>query len=261
MEETNAEEEKHQWCTTEMTTNTLTRKNKSKAAEDLRADIESLQAEIAEQSEKIQELNAAVVASDQAVASATQQRATEKARNAETIKDAAAAQDAVSQALVVLKEFYGNASNAEALMQAPSTDAPVTWDSAYQGQQGSATGIVGMIEVIQSDFVRLETETTSAESIASKEHQEFLDDSAQDKAVKDAESAKLDSKRARNESTLSSTQKDLRNVEAELKAANDYYDTLKPQCIAAPGNYNDRKVAREEEIQSLKEALQILSDE
>jgi hypothetical protein len=48
-------------------------------------------------------------------------------------------------------------------------------------------GVVGMIEVIQSDFVRLETETAAEEEEASRTHQKFLDDSAEDKAVAEAE--------------------------------------------------------------------------
>jgi len=48
-------------------------------------------------------------------------------------------------------------------------------------------GVVGMIEVIQSDFVRLETETAAQEAEDARSHQKFLDDSAEDKAVAEAE--------------------------------------------------------------------------
>ena len=46
--------------------------------------------------------------------------------------------------------------------------------------------IVGMVEVIQSDFERLETETEAAEAQAQKEHDEFMNDSSTDKASKAA---------------------------------------------------------------------------
>jgi len=51
------------------------------------------------------------------MAKATTMRQDEKAENEATIKDAAAAQNAVAQALVVLKEFYARAGDATALLQ------------------------------------------------------------------------------------------------------------------------------------------------
>ena len=41
----------------------------------------------------------------------------------------------------------------------------------------------------------------------------------------------------------------------------EYYDKLKPQCIAKPEPYAERKKRREAEIAGLKEALTILEEE
>ena len=48
----------------------------------------------------------------------------------------------------------------------------------------SKGGVVGMLEVIESDFARLEADTKSAEASAQKEYDEFMDDSSDDKAKK-----------------------------------------------------------------------------
>merc|ERR1719265_2865603 len=88
----------------ELATNEQTRKEKTLAIETLNAEIDSLVAEIAQLTDEIVELTAAVAELDAAMAKATKFRGEEKAKNAETIKDAQEAQTAVAQAITVLKE-------------------------------------------------------------------------------------------------------------------------------------------------------------
>jgi len=88
---------------------------------------------IAQQTEKINTLNESVAESDKAVREASEQRAADHLENTQTVKDAKAAQQAVTSALTVLKEFYAKASQATALVQKASDDAPATWDSSYKG--------------------------------------------------------------------------------------------------------------------------------
>merc|ERR1712227_1085074 len=99
------------------------------------------------------------------MAEATEFRTAEKATNTETIADAQEAQTAVTQALGVLKEFYSKAAEATALVQRQ----PEIFDSPYKGMQAENNGVIGMLEVIQTDFARLEAETTAAETSAQKE--------------------------------------------------------------------------------------------
>merc|ERR1719203_605531 len=81
---------------------------------------------------------------------ATAFRDEEKAENLATISDAKAGFEAVGKALVILKEFYS--SQASLLQQVPEM-------AKYSGQQSSNKGVVGMLEVIQTDFSRLRAET------------------------------------------------------------------------------------------------------
>merc|ERR1719451_118042 len=89
---------------------------------------------------------------------------TELSTNEQTIKDATEAQTAVAQALTVLKEFYEKAAEATALLQ--GKQKPEVFDEPYTGMQSENGGVVGMLEVIQSDFARLETDTKAAEAEA-----------------------------------------------------------------------------------------------
>merc|ERR1719424_1381309 len=106
------------------------------------------------------------------MAKATKLRTEEKAKNTETISDSQDAQTAVAQALTVLKEFYAKAGEATAFVQQPDV-----FDSPYKGMGGESGGVVGMLEVIESDFARLESETKASEATAQKEYDEFMTDS------------------------------------------------------------------------------------
>merc|ERR1719217_1516942 len=153
MEEATEETEHKGWCDTEMGSNKQTREDKAEAVSTLTANSEELTAKIAELSDSVSEIDAAV-------AEATALRSSEKVKNAKTIEDAKVAQVAVAKALTVLQEFYTKAAAATAFAQQdPASDAPATFSKPYTGMGGSNTGVVGMLEVIQGDFARLETET------------------------------------------------------------------------------------------------------
>jgi hypothetical protein len=176
MEEANEEAEHKGWCDTELSTNEQTRKEKTEAVETLHAEIDELEASIAKLTEDIAELTKAVADLDAAMAKATTIRQDEKSTNAATVKDSQDAQTAVAQALTVLKEFYAKAGEATALLQ-EQQPAPAIFDSPYQGLQAENGGVVGMLEVIQSDFARLEADTKASEATAQKVYDTFMTDS------------------------------------------------------------------------------------
>jgi hypothetical protein len=254
MEEANAEAEHKGWCDTELATNENTRKEKTAAVETLHAEIDELEASIAKETAEIAALTQAVAELDTAMAKATSLRNDEKATNEETVKDAGEAQTAVAQALTVLKEFYAKAGDAVAFVQQPAI-----FDSPYKGMQSEAGGVVGMLEVIESDFARLEAETKAAEATAQKEYDTFMTDSKVDKAAKQTDIEHKTSKKQDEEQALVVAGKDLEGTQKELDAALMYFDKLKPSCVDADVSYDDRVARRKEEIESLQEALRILN--
>jgi len=260
LEEANEEAEHKGWCDTELSTNEQTRKEKTEAVETLHAEIDELQASIAKLTEQITELTEAVAALDAAVAKATALREEEKTKNTETIKDSQEAQTAVAQALTVLKEFYAKAGEATALVQ-QQPESPEIFDKPYKGMGGENGGVVGMLEVIQSDFARLEAETKAAEAQAQKEYDDFMTDSSVDKAQKTKDIEHKTKKKQDQSQALEEKSKDLEGTQKELDAALAYYEKLKPSCVDAGVSYEDRVARRKEEIQSLQEALKILNGE
>merc|ERR1719171_597535 len=256
MEEAAEEAEHKGWCDGELAANEQTRKEKTEAVEVLHAEIDELEASIAQLTNEITELTEAIAESDAAVATATEIRETEKTKNTATIADAKAASEAVANALQVLNEFYAKAGGAAAaaLVQ-EAQQAP------YTGMGGDSGGVIGMMEVIQSDFARLESETTASEAANSKEHEQFMSDSAADKAAKERDIEHKSSKKQNAEQALVEAKDDLAGTQEELDSALSYYEKLKPDCVDAGVSYEDRVARRKEEIASLQEALKILNGE
>merc|ERR1719364_644217 len=111
-----------------------------------------------------------------------------------------------------------------------------------------------MLEVIESDFARLESETAAAEATAQKEYEVFMSDSEIDKSAKTTDISNKTTKKQDDEQALESKK-------VELDAALAYFDKLKPSCVDAAISYEARVAQRKEEIASLQEALKILSGE
>jgi len=262
---TEAAEEADQksWCDAELKSNKETRDEKTEEVNRLTARSDMLHSQIAQLTSELEDLSDQISSLNLALKDATEDRAKEKAANDKAIADAKAAIPAVRSALKVLKDFYAKASTATALVQQPSPagDAPGSWDKPYTGMGGSSKGVLGMLEVILSDFVRLEQETTSSETEAQSSFDKFASDSNADIDSKTATSKEKDALKLSKTRDLEETGKDLKSTQKELDAALAYHDELKPSCVDAGVSFSERAQRRQEEIESLQEALKILGDE
>merc|ERR1719420_251397 len=115
------------------------------------------------------------------------------------------------------------------------------------------------MEVVQSDFAKVISETTASEEDAARVYEEFMADSSQDKAVKEMDLKHKATSKSEKESALATAKKDLRITQEELMAALQYYEKLKPTCEAKVMSYEEKVAQRKAEIESLQEALEILS--
>jgi hypothetical protein len=256
MEEANEEASHKGWCDTELSTNAQTRKEKMMASETLTAEIDQLTASVAVLTEEIAEVTAAIADLDAAMLEATKIRAAEKEKNTQTIKDAQDAQTAVAQALTVLEEFYAKAAEAGAFVQVQQAQQ----DQQEQPQTGASTGVIGMLEVIEADFARLEADTKAAEASAAQEYDQFMKDSEIDKMSKEKDLEYKTAKKQDQDEALLKAKVDLESTEKELTAAIAYYDKLKPSCVETGISYEERVARRKEEIESLQDALKVLNN-
>merc|ERR1719201_514470 len=129
--------------------------------------------------EEIQNLLNEIAELNKSLNEATQLRGTEKAENTKTLADANGGLAGVTKAMKILKDFYDNAFvQTNAAYKPPKGDAsgntvgdlaPDTFSGDFAGNQDAASGIIGQLDVIKSDFEGTISATESAESDADSE--------------------------------------------------------------------------------------------
>merc|ERR1719311_601277 len=194
---------------------------------------------------------------------ATKLREAESAENAETIKTAKDGLEAIEMAKDILTKFYKTAAKATVLVQGPADDAPDSGfksGEAYTGAQGSSTGIIGMMDVIKSDFERTISETEHEEAKAQEEYDAYMTetgkDLAEDKVALGEKEGYLDDALEK----LSAASEKLDTQGALLQKAITELIELQPACVDTGMSYADRVAMREQEIAGLKKGLCILEN-
>jgi len=250
-EEAAAEADHKAWCDGELKSNKLKREKKTLEDDKLASEITELSAEIDDMGEEIATLIKEQADLTKAMGEATEIRNKEKAKNTDTIADANAGSAAVKKALVVLKEFYASQGAFLQTGQVPEMQA-------YKGMQSAKGGVVGMLEVIVSDFERLAAETQASETQAAQEYAGFMSDAKTDKKEKHKREVSLKLTKDQSEFDNSQLKKSKAGVEEELGKANEYFEYLKPNCLTVHVSYAERAAKRKQEIEALKEAYKIL---
>merc|ERR1719454_916563 len=173
------------------------------------------------------------------------------ATDTDTMKDAKAGEEATTAALEILKEFYSSQSSFLQGKQVPEM-------AAYKGMQSAKGGVVGMLEVIASDFARLFADTKTSEDAAAKEYAQFMEDATASKKAKHDLEFKTKLAKDQAEYEKGELSKDLKATQEELDKALEYQEYLKPVCLEVHVSYEERVARRKEEIEALKEAYDIL---
>merc|ERR1719388_639184 len=217
--------------------------------------LEKAESSIATLTEDVSKLSAEVAENDKAMAAATEVRQKEKADFMVVEKDLSESQEACAAAMEVLREYYEGASlvqvSARAHARARSAEAA--------DAEGDGSGILGVLEVAESDFAKGLAEARSVESQSQAEYDKMMQDAKTLKMTKEIEiKGKLSELKSLKTTTVDLTE-DKTGLTGELDAVVAYLDKLKPQCEVHVPSYAERKAAREQEIQGLKEALDILA--
>jgi len=225
-----------------------------------KATINNLKKEIGDLAEEIAGLNKDML-------EATELRENEKAQNELTVANAEKGKAAVDQAITILKKFYEGAF----LQADPKKDrsgkavddmAPETFasDDEYKGKTESSKGIIGMLEVIVADFERTAKTTEDGEKDSSKDYDTLKADT--DKTLKDKAKLKetKETEVKTKESELTGFKDDLRDATKMNEEALEELEKLTASCVDTGETYAERAAHRKEEIEALKQAMQILED-
>jgi len=224
--------------------------------------VDQLTEDIGELSTDIAELN-------KAKKEAEEIRSEEKKTNEYTIEEATAGLAAVKRAIQLLKEFYENAFiqkydpfRAEGAAADGKTVGDIApdagFDDEYHGNQAASKGIIGLLEVIQSDFERTIKTTEDEEAEAAEEHEGFIKET--DGTIDEKEGTKDEKtgEKKDTEATIVEKKDDRADAKTMKGEALEELEKLKPQCIDTGLSWEERTKKREQEIEALKEALQIL---
>jgi len=263
VQEATAEATKKGFCDLELSKAEKNRNHRWQDVQRLSAELSSLEAKEDELEEELEELAAALKDLNAALDEATNLRAESKVENLATIKEAKEGHGAVKEALTVLKVFYKKGAKANVFLQAsPVDEAGVSAESgAYKGNQGASKAILGLLEVIVSDFARTLKNTAAEEE---KEAAEFVEFDRTSKADIGGKTTKTEL----NEQDLASTKTNIEEKNKDMQTNMDLVDKaleeleeLKPLCIDTGMSYEERVEKREQEVAALRTALCTLDDD
>jgi histone H3/H4 len=262
--EQEADEATHKgYCDEEIAKTVKDRDYRLRDIDDLNSALEKLNARTGKLTLTKGELEAEIEELSSDYMNQTAARAEEKAEHEATVTETKEGLVAIKEAINILSHFYGAA--AKAFTQQPSVDddAPdVGFDSNYTGSQGSSTGILGMMEVIKSDFERTITETLMDEEQAKRDFVEFERVTLVSNATKKTALEATDKELAEAALQISSDSEELQTQQALFDTAVKTWEQLLPGCVADPGMSNAERVEkREAEVAALKDAYCILSDQ
>jgi len=233
------------------------------------AKITTLSANIASLKDEINTLNGDIAELKKALLEATELRADDQADNEKTISMSDDGAASVKLALGLLQDFYKNAFVQTKKYTPPKADrdgntvgdlAPDFAGEKYHGAQAESKGIVGILEVILSDFERTTKQAAADEKDSKETFETFEKDTNDDVDKKEARIKKADSEQSDAESDKLDQEQALSDAKDLLDSGLDALEELESMCVKGEETYAERVQKRNDEIEALKNALTILEE-
>jgi len=217
---------------------------------DKTAEIEKLSTQIDKMSARSSQLKEEIAALQKALSAlATSQaemdkiRAEEKETYASNKADMEQGLQGVKLALKLLGEYYAKE------------------DKAHAAAEGAGDGIIGLLEVVESDFTKGLAEMTSTEESAQAAYEAQTKENEIEKVTKEQDVKYKTKESTELDKTVAETSSDRADVHEELDAVLAYLKKIEEQCIAKAETFEARRARFEDELAGLKEALRVLEDE
>lgn len=254
-----AEAERHGECEAMKAEQKLDVEDKTEQKEDLANQKAALEAKIAQLTEEIVTLNGELNILTQDKSAATKQRAADQAENVKQIKEAKEGQAALNSAIQVLEQFYAGSAAHAAENETVAEDNETSLDTPVYGGSSSSGSVIEMMKQIADDFARQEAESTAAESQQAEEYKMLMNTSEVDVASKTTSRDFKKKQLADANKQHSAVSGEFKNMSSALDAALKQQEATKKQCDGRL-SFEERMEQRDNEIQSLKEALEVLKN-
>eukprot|EP00928_Gymnodinium_smaydae_P057727 TRINITY_DN40948_c0_g1_i1.p1 TRINITY_DN40948_c0_g1~~TRINITY_DN40948_c0_g1_i1.p1 ORF type:complete len:719 (+),score=195.63 TRINITY_DN40948_c0_g1_i1:54-2210(+) len=251
------EVKKNDWCKTELHSNDMTTATTSdeKAAletkiADLENDIKTFEGEISNGQDQIAQLQLDLQR-------ASEDRIKENHDFQKTVADQTAVIEVLKKALDKLANFYDLAQVREGTQQAVRQTPPVP-QMEYSKNSG-ASGVMQMIEKLISEAKGLVADSKKSESEAQSAYETLVADT--NDSVKDLQEQVVSKTKAKSVAKKDKQQadSDLIATVKELEGLAKYNAELHGACNYLLKNFDLRQKARQEEIEAMQQAKQILS--
>jgi len=258
LKESAGEATKKGFCDAELAKTKLARDYSMEEANKLSSEIAVLEVNKERLDTEAGELKDGIAALTKEFAEAKTLREGEKKDNLESLAKGKEGLEAVNEAYHILKSFYKKAGGSAVFLQASPVDedAPDAPEGDYKGSQGASSGILGLLQVIVSDFERSLRSTEADEKKGAADFEQAKQNFEADKAAHTTK-RELDMQDAQTTaSTIKKKMKDTKfamdSVDANLKTLED----LKPTCMESGRmSFKERTQKREDEMAALKNAL------
>jgi hypothetical protein len=205
--------------------------------------IDSMTAKSSKLKSEVAELEKELAALAKSQAEMDKVRAEEKAAFDVNKPEMEQGVEGVKLALKVLTEYYAKD------------------DKDHESAEGAGHGIIGLLEVIESDFTKGLAELIAVEESAVAEYDKLTKANEITKAAK-MQDVKYKTQESKGlDKDTAETVADKETVQTELDAVMEYYTGIKARCVAKAEAYSERVKRRNAEIAGLKEALSILEGE
>jgi len=251
VEKAEADAKEHEWCTTTTKETTAKKEDHEATVAKLTSRADKAKSVIAKAQARLATLQAELAELNKMQAEMDANRNSEHSDFLEAQADYEQGIEGVQAAIKVLKDYYGKSS---ALLQQPAV-------GTHSASGGAAGGIIGLLEVCESDFSKLLAEAEADEKEAASVYERQTKDNKLAKTEKETSTKYTKKEVARTEKALAELNDDTEAEQAELDATLEYLAKVNKRCVAKPETYADRKAKREAEISGLKNALKILEEE
>jgi len=241
--EAEADSTKKAFCDQELAETAEKKADKTSEIEKLTTSVDKMSARSAQLKEEVAALQNALAQLASSQAQMDKIRYEEKDAFTKNKADMEQGLSGVKLALRILSEYYAKA------------------DKAHASADGAGGGIIGLLEVVESDFTKGVAEMTATEENAASTHDAQTKENEIETATKEQDVKYKVKESTQLDQSTAETSSDRSGVQAELDAVLEYLRKIEEQCIAKAESYGERKARFEVELAGLKEALQILESE
>jgi len=251
------------YCDEEMAKTEAKKAELDTTMESLSTKIDRASSKSAGLKEDVKELQSELAALAKETAEMDQMRNEQNANYRAAKSDLELGLGGVQKALGVLRDYYAGA--AASLVQDDSKFGSLMQQPAMPEKHGKSAGaggsIIGILEVVESDFSNNLAKEESQEADAQSEYDKTTQGNKISKATKEQDVKYKTQEFKGLDKEISELSSDKSTTGTELAAVNEYYGKIKGRCIAKPETYEERTKRRAAEIDGLKQALTVLEEE